>query len=222
MPGDISKVVYEVSGGKAVDLAIKLARAWAGKNNIISAISGYHGHTGLTLATGDEKFKKPFGKLAPEFIQVPFDDIYAIERTVDNDTAAIIMEAIPATLGIAIPQDNYFPHLRKLCDKKVLLIIDEIQTGLGRTGKFLCAEHYNIVPDIIVLGSGLLGRIYPITATCFRKKFDRFFEEHPFIHISTFGGSELGCIVAEKVLEISSDKKFLENVNNIAEYFTKN
>lgn len=221
MPGDISKVVYGVSGGEAVDLAIKLARGYTGKNNIISAQGGYHGHTGFALAAGEEKFKKPFGMPSPGFIQVPFGDIDALERCIDNDTAAVIMEAIPATLGIVIPSPDYFLKLRKVCEKYgVLLIIDEIQTGLGRTGKFLGVEHYDIVPDVIVLGKGLSGGIYPISATCFRKKFDEFFQKHPFIHISTFGGSELGCIVALEVLNISSDKKFLQHINDIAEYFS--
>ncbi len=220
-PGDISKVVYGVSGGEAVDLSIKLARGYTGKNNIISAQGGYHGHTGLALSTGDAKFKKLFGRDSPGFIQVPFGDIDALEKCINNDTAAVIMEAIPATLGIVIPPPNYFIRLREVCNKYgVLLIIDEIQTGLGRTGKFLGVEHYNIVPDIIVLGKGLSGGIYPISATCFRKKFDEFFQKHPFIHISTFGGSELGCLVALEVLNISSDKKFLQHINDIAEYFS--
>jgi acetylornithine/succinyldiaminopimelate/putrescine aminotransferase len=219
-PGDISKVVYGVSGGEAVDLAIKLARGWTKKNKIISAIGGYHGHTGFALACGDEKFKKPFGKLVEDFIQVPFGDIEAVEKAIDSDTAGIIMETIPATLGIVIPPKDYFPKLREICNRhNALLIIDEIQTGLGRCGKFLAIEEYNITPDIIVLGKGLSGGIYPITATCFREKFDKFFEEHPFIHISTFGGSELGCLVALEVLNITSSKNFLQNVNNIAEYF---
>lgn len=222
MPGDISKVVYGVSGGEAVDLAIKLARAWTKKNKIISAIGGYHGHTGFALACGDEKFKKPFGKLVEDFIQVPFGDVEAVEKAIDEDTAAVIMETIPATLGIVIPPADYFPELRKICDKKnVLLIIDEIQTGLGRCGKFLGIQEYNITPDIIVLGKGLSGGIYPITATCFREKFDSFFEKHPFIHISTFGGSELGCMVALEVLRISSDRNFLEHVNEMADYFSR-
>ena len=133
MPGDISKVVFGVSGGEAIDLAIKLARGYTKKNNIISALGGYHGHTGLALATGDEKFKKPFGKLAAGFSQVPFGDISAIKKKINNNTAAVIMETIPATLGIAIPPKNYFPQLKKICEEnKTLLIIDEVQTGLGR------------------------------------------------------------------------------------------
>lgn len=221
MPGDISKVVYGVSGGEAVDLSIKLARGYTKRNNIISAFGGYHGHTGFALACGDEKFKKPFGKLSTGFIQVPFGDINAIERSINKDTSAIIMETIPATLGIVIPQDDYFLKLREICDKyNTLLIIDEVQTGLGRCGKFLAIEEYKITPDIIVLGKGLSGGIYPITVTCFRGKFDSFFQKHPFIHISTFGGSEVGCLVALEVLNITSSKKFLENVNNIAEYFS--
>ncbi len=220
MPGDITKVVYGVSGGEAIDLAIKLAFGCTQRSTIISAIGGYHGHTGFALATGDEKFKKPFGKPLQGFIQVPFGDINAIKKHLNKDTAGVIMETIQATAGIVIPPADYFPKLRQLCDDNgTLLIIDEVQTGLGRCGRFLQIEEYSVVPDIIVLGKGLSGGLYPITATCYREKFDAFFQKNPFIHISTFGGSEVGCMVALEVLSICSSPEFLKTVNEMAKYF---
>jgi acetylornithine/succinyldiaminopimelate/putrescine aminotransferase len=136
MPGDLQYSVFGVSGGEAVDTALKVARAYTGRTTIVSARGGYHGHTGLALAAGDEKYRRPFGPAAPGFLQVPFGDLDALAETLDDDTAAVILETIPATLGMVIPPQGYLQSVRKLCDKTgSLLILDEVQTGLGRTGK---------------------------------------------------------------------------------------
>jgi acetylornithine/succinyldiaminopimelate/putrescine aminotransferase len=220
MPGDICYTVFGVGGGEAVDLAIKLARGYTGKSKIISASGGYHGHTGLALATGDAQYRDPFGPNPPGFIQIPFNDRQALLETVDDDTAAVIFETIPATYGLPIPQKGFFNFARKLCTKhSALLIIDEVQTGLGRTGELWGIENFDIVPDIIVIGKGLSGGIYPMSATCFRPQLESFFRNKPFIHVSTFGGAEIGCPVALTVLEISSRPDFLENVHNLAQIF---
>lgn len=218
-PG-LDYTAFGVGGGEAVDLAIKIARAYTGRYKIISAKGGYHGHTGFALATGDEKYRKPFGPLAPGFIQVPFDNPEALESAVDNDTAAVIFETVPATLGIYVPRNDFYQKVREICDRKgALLIIDEVQTGLGRTGKLWGIEHFGVQPDIMVIGKGLSGGIYPMSATCFKKKLERVFHDDPFIHVSTFGGAEIGCPVAMKVLEISSSPEFLEHVNKMAGFF---
>jgi acetylornithine/succinyldiaminopimelate/putrescine aminotransferase len=121
-----------------------------------------------------------------------------------------------------IPDLDYFPQVRAICDRAgALLIVDEVQTGLGRTGRLWGIEHFGVVPDIIVIGKGLSGGIYPMTATCFREKYEVVFHPDPFIHISTFGGAEVGCPVALKVLEISSDPAFLAHVREIASIFTE-
>lgn len=220
MPEDITYTVFGVSGGEAIDLAIKLARGYTKKLKIISATGGYHGHTGLAMATGDEQYRQPFGPNPPGFTQVPFGDIAALKQVIDNNTAAVIFETIPATSGMPIPPADFFPQVRKLCHEKgALMIIDEVQTGLGRTGKLWGIEHYDVVPDIIVIGKGLSGGIYPMSATCFRKELESFFHQHPFIHISTFGGAEVGCPVAMAVLEESSKPEFLQHVSELAEIF---
>lgn len=217
MPGDINRTVFGVGGGEAVDFAIKLARGHTGRKKIIYARGGYHGHTGLALAAGDEKYRRPFEPLAPGFVEVPFGDADAVEKAVDENTAAVIFETIPATLGMPLPPKNFYKRVREICDDKgVLMIMDEVQTGLGRTGKMWCIEHYDVVPDVIVTAKGLSGGVYPISATCFKEGLDDFMAEDPFIHVSTFGGSEIGCVVAEKVLEISSRSSFLENVIKMA------
>ncbi|MBM3141643.1 MAG: aspartate aminotransferase family protein [Chloroflexi bacterium] len=221
-PGDLTYTVFGVSGGEAIDLAIKLARGYTGKLKVISAVGGYHGHTGLALAAGDEQYRKPFGPQPPGFVQVPFGDIAALRQVIDNNTAAVIYETIPATSGMPIPPADFFPQVRKLCSEHgALLIIDEVQTGLGRTGKLWGIEYYDVVPDIMVIGKGLSGGIYPMSATCFKKELESFFHENPFIHVSTFGGAEVGCPVALAVLEESSRTEFLEHVRELAKVFAE-
>ncbi|MEN8137976.1 MAG: aspartate aminotransferase family protein [Bacteroidota bacterium] len=220
MPSDLDYTIFGVSGGEATDTALKIARSYTKKQKIISVKGGYHGHTGLALATGDEKYRKPFGEELPGFEQCTFGDIDALEKLIDSNTAAIILETIPATLGMPIPTDEYMSSIRKSCDENnILLILDEVQSGLGRTGKMWGFEHYDIVPDIVILGKGLSGGIYPISATVIRKSLESVFHDDPFIHISTYGGSELGSIVMRKVLEMSSDPDFLSHVNEMAYVF---
>ena len=220
MPEGLSYTVFGTGGGEAIDLAIKLARGYTGRPKIVSAIGGYHGHTGLALATGDEAYRAPFGPNPPGFVQIPFNDKTALEKEVDASTAAVIFETIPATLGMPIPEHDFYAFAKDICRAKgALLIADEVQTGLGRTGRLWGIEHFGVTPDIMVIGKGLSGGIYPMSATCFRLELETFFHKHPFIHVSTFGGAEVGCPVALKVLEISSDPAFLENVNTLSEVF---
>ena len=222
MPGSLHYVVFGAGGGEAVDLAIKVARCYTGKVKIISANGGYHGHTGLALAAGDEKYRKVFGPPASGFQQVPFGDPDSLKQAIDMDTAAIILETVPATLGMRIPDKGYMQQVRTLCDEhQLLLILDEVQTGLGRTGKLWGFEHFGIIPDMVILGKGLSGGIYPISATVLSDRLESVFHEDPFIHVSTFGGSELGCLVMKRVLEISSSPSFLAHVNEMAALFAK-
>ncbi len=218
--GALTYSVFGVGGGEAIDLAIKVARGFTGRQKIISAKGGYHGHTGLALAAGDAKYYAPFGPAAPGFQQVPFNDIAALEAAVDRETAAVILETIPATSGMPIPDEGYFAAVRTLCDARGSLFIDdEVQSGLGRTGRLWAIEHFGVRPDIMVIGKGLSGGLYPITATCFRAEIERVFQADPFIHVSTFGGAEVGCPVALRVLEISAAPAFLEHVNRLAAEF---
>lgn len=220
MPGDLDYVVFGSGGGEAVDLAFKVARAYSGRSKIISTLGGYHGHTGLALAAGDAKYRDPFGPQLPDFTQVPFGDIDALRKAADASTTAVILETVPATLGIVVPSKDYIQAVRDICSQTdALLIMDEVQTGLGRTGRLWGFEHFNIVPDIVVLGKGLSGGLYPISATILRKPLESVFHDDPFIHISTFGGAETGCRVAKRVLEISSSAEFLEHVNHLARLF---
>ena len=219
-PGEIKRVVFGVSGGEAIDLAFKLARAHTKKPKIISALGGYHGHTGLALAAGDEVYRKPFEPLSTGFIQVPFGDMAVLEAAMGDDTAAVIFETIPATLGIAIPPEDFYAGVRRLCDQwGAVMIMDEVQTGLGRCGRVWGIDTYGVSPDIIVTGKGLSGGIYPISATLYADHLDAFLHENPFIHISTFGGAEVGCFVALEVLEMLEEPGFLEHICTMADVF---
>lgn len=219
-PGDLKRVVFGVSGGEAIDLAIKLARGHTRRNKVISAHGGYHGHTGLALATGDELYRAPFGIQPPGFVQIPFGDLNALEATIDDDTAAVIFETIPATMGIVVPPANFFTGVRRLCDQHgAVMIIDEVQTGLGRCGEVWGIDTFGVMPDILVTAKGLSGGIYPITATIYREHLNRVLHENPFIHVSTFGGAEVGCYAALEVLNILQEPEFLPHVRKMAELF---
>jgi len=148
---------------------------------------------------------------------VPFGNAEAVEKAVDSETAAVLFETIPATLGMPLPPDDFYKRVREICDEKgCLMMMDEVQTGLGRTGRMWGIEHYGVVPDVIITAKGLSGGIYPISATCFKDGLDDFMSENPFMHVSTFGGAEIGCVVALKVLEITSNESFMNNVRQIS------
>lgn len=220
MPDGLNQVVYGVSGGEAIDLAIKLARGITHREEIISATGGYHGHTGFALATGDEKFKEKFKPVPAGFKQIQFNSLEEMEKAVCSNTAAVILETIPATMGIITPDKLYLKTVKEICRKNsALLILDEVQTGFGRTGKFWGFENYDVNPDMVVLGKGMSGGIYPISATIYNEKYKDFFKENPFLHISTYGGSEIGCVAAMKVMEISQKKQFLDHVLSLGEFF---
>lgn len=221
-PPELTYTVFGVGGGEAIDLAIKVARGFTGRQEIISVKGGYHGHTGLALAAGDDKYYQPFGPPAAGFRQVAFGDEAALATAVTAQTAAVILETIPATSGMPLPPAGYLPRVRQICDENgALLILDEVQAGLGRTGKLWAFEHFGVTPDIMAVGKGLSGGLYPITATILRTDLESVFHADPFIHISTFGGAELGCAVAAKVLEISSASAFLQHVNEMAALFAE-
>lgn len=219
-PGDINRVVFNVSGGEAIDLAIKLARGHTRRTKIISARGGYHGHTGLALAAGEPFYREPFGPPPAGFVQVPFGDLDALAQVLDEETAAVIFETIPATLGIVVPPPDFYAGVRQMCDRRgALMIADEVQTGLGRCGTLWGINAYAVVPDILVTGKGLSGGLYPITATLYREHLNPFLHANPFIHVSTFGGAELGCAVTLELLEIVSEPGFLAHVRAMAELF---
>ncbi|MBW2457234.1 MAG: aspartate aminotransferase family protein [Deltaproteobacteria bacterium] len=216
--GELTGVVFGVGGGEAIDLALKVCRWATGRTEIVSALGGYHGHTGLAMAAGDAQYRDPFGPQPPGFDQVPFDDLDALSGVIGDDTAAVILEPIPATLGMPIPSEGYLPGVEALCrERGAKLIMDEVQTGLGRTGKLWCYQHDDLRPDVVVTGKGLSGGVYPIAATLMTEELLALFEAEPFIHISTFGGAEPGCAAALTVLDLIETPGFLERVNEVSD-----
>ncbi|HYF94958.1 MAG TPA: aspartate aminotransferase family protein [Symbiobacteriaceae bacterium] len=196
-PGDLKFAMFGASGGEAVDFAIKLARGYTRRPKIISTVKGYHGHTGFALsAIGRDAYQAPFHPLMPEFVRVPFGDLSALEAAVDGRTAGVIMEPVQGEGGINVAPAGYLEGVRALCDRTgALMILDEIQTGFGRTGRMFACEWAGVVPDMMTLGKSLGGGLYPITAAVFREHLGDFLVMNPFIHLSTFGGADLGCAV---------------------------
>lgn len=214
--GHFSGVVFGVGGGEAIDLAIKVCRAATKRRRVLSLSGGYHGHTGLAVAAGDESFREPVLCSDPSFQQVPFNDLDAMDRALTDDVAAVLVEPIPATLGMPLPRTGYFEGVAALCrERGAKFVVDEVQTGLGRTGRLWGYQHHDFRPDVLVTGKGLSGGLYPISATLMTAELHRLFEREPFIHISTFGGSELGCRVALEVLEQVEQPGFLERVEAV-------
>jgi acetylornithine/succinyldiaminopimelate/putrescine aminotransferase len=196
--------VFASGGGEAVDLAIKSARRATGRRRVVSVHDAYHGHTGLALAAGDEPAATSFLATEPDFVRVPFNDVPALERALAEPTAAVILETVPATAGFPRPAAGYLPAVRRLCDATgALYIADEVQTGLGRSGRLWAVEHFGVVPDILVTGKGLSGGVYPIAATLLSEQAGAWLETDGWSHISSFGGAELGCRVADTVLDLT-------------------
>jgi acetylornithine/succinyldiaminopimelate/putrescine aminotransferase len=219
----LTKVMYGSGGGEAIDIALKSARHATKKRRIVSVIKAYHGHTGLAVATGDDRFANLFLADRPdEFTHVPFNDIEAMEAALrGKDVAAVIMETIPATYGFPLPAPGYLSQVKRLCERyQALYIADEVQTGLMRTGELWAITKHGVTPDILVTAKGISGGLYPITAVLASDAASSWLTEDGFGHISSFGGAELGCVAALKTLEITCRPEVRSMVHYIAALFT--
>jgi len=219
---NMRRVIYGSGGGEAIDIALKTARHTKQRRKIVSIIKAYHGHTGVAVGTGDERFSKLFLSDHPEeFVQVPFNDLNAMEDALRaRDVAAVIMETIPATYGFPLPAPGYLQAVKRLCEEyDTLYIADEVQTGLMRTGEMWGISKSGVEPDIMVIGKGITGGMYPIACTVVSEECSAWLKEDGFGHISTGGGAELGCVVSLKVLEICGRPEVRSMVHYIAERF---
>lgn len=217
------KVFFCNSGAEANEAAIKLIRKYSseketGRYEIITALDSFHGRTMATLtATGQDKFHKGFEPLVPGFSYVPFNDIAAVEKAINDKTAAVMIEPIQGEGGVNIPDRDYLKRLREICDLNgILLVLDEVQTGIGRTGKLFAYQHTGIEPDIMTLAKGLGGGL-PIGAMLAKDHVASAFT--PGTHASTFGGTPLVCSAAVEVMKIlTEDEIILDNCRRMGSY----
>lgn len=217
------RVFFCNSGAEANEGAIKLARIYfkkkgmPGKYGIITLKDSFHGRTLATVAaTGQEKYQKPYEPLMPGFRHVQPNDIGALEKAIDDTTCAVMLELVQGESGVHPMDKEYVQAVRRLCDEKgLLLMIDEIQTGMGRTGKLFAYEHYGVEPDIFTLAKALAGGV-PIGALCAKESVAGAFE--PGDHGSTFGGNPLACSAGLAVLRTMLDEKLPENAEKMGSY----
>ena len=211
------RVFFTNSGAEANEGAIKLARKFTGKGEIIATNNSFHGRTLVTVtATGQDKYKEPFKPLPSGFTHVAFGDSKAIANAIADDTAAVLIEAIQGEGGIVVPPEKYLKEVEAICrEKEVLLILDEVQTGFGRTGEMFAYELFGIKPDIMTIAKAL-GNGYPIGGLLARGEVAEGFDYGD--HGSTFGGNPLGCAVALTVIETIKDENLLENSKNLGDY----
>jgi len=218
LPGDLRYTFFTPSGAEAIEVACKLARGVTGRSGFVVAEHGYHGHVGFSLAMDEARDSHWFAPLVPGIAKVPFGDSDAVERAVSDNTAAVCMETIPATAGYLIPPDDFWPRVRATCNERgALLILDEVQAGLGRTGSIWACDRWGVVPDLLVTGKCLSGGVYPIAACCFGDRVDAFFAQDPFFHPSSYSGSELGAVVVEAVVDRLTESGFLDQVHTVSD-----
>jgi putrescine aminotransferase len=194
-PGDLTCSFILNSGSEAIDCAIKLVRLHKRGGKIITAQKGFHGHTfGALTASGLPSFKRAFNPLLPNFESVPFGDIEALERSISKETAAVLVEPIQNEAGAVLPPDGYLRQMRDLCDRHgILMVLDEVKTGFGKTGRMFACEHYGVVPDILVMGKSLGGGLIPAGAVVAKSDLWRRFALSFPMSASSYAGNVLAC-----------------------------
>lgn len=222
-PGDrLTRVVFAPSGGEAIDVAVRSARRATGRRVVVAWDCAYHGRSGFAGAAGDPTTAAAFLSDRPdEFRTVPYGDLDALEAALaPGDVAAVLAEVIPATAGFPLPPEGYYPAVRALCDAHdVLLVADEVQTGLGRSGSVWAIERFGVEPDALVTGKGLSGGIYPMSAALLSDRAGAWLADDGWGYVSTFGGSDLGCEVARTALALSTAPATLERVARTSQRF---
>lgn len=215
------------SGAEAVETAIKLARKWAYQTKgipedqaeIITLSGNFHGRTITIISFSSEvDYKDGFGPFTPGFITIPYGNAKAFSNAVTSNTAAILIEPIQGEAGVIVPSPGYLNEVREICTERgILMIADEIQTGLGRTGKLFACDHESVRPDVMIIGKALSGGFYPVSAVLADRPLLGLF--NPGEHGSTFGGNPLGAAVARASLDVIISENLIENSANLGEYF---
>jgi ornithine--oxo-acid transaminase len=215
------------TGAEAVETAIKMVRKWGcevkgvieGKGEIIVCENNFHGRTTTIVGFSSEpQYRKGFGPFAPGFRLVPYGDIEALEAAMGRDTVGFLVEPLQGEGGVVVPPDGYLRRARALCDKhRVAFMADEIQTGLGRTGRLFCTDWEEVRPDVLIVGKALGGGIYPVSAAIADGEYMDVF--HPGDHGSTFGGNPLGAAVARASLRVILEERLPERADRLGTWF---
>jgi len=210
-PGDLEYVFFCNSGTEAAEAAMKLARLKTKRTKLVAAVGAFHGKTmGALSVSGREKYKTPFQPLVPDCTTVPYNDIAALEAAVDETVAAVFLEPVQGEAGIILCNPDYLRAAREICDRHgALLVFDEVQTGLGRTGKMWGCDHAGVVPDLMTLAKALSGGVVPIGAVLGTAKVWEVWQENPLIHSSTFGGNPLACAAGLAAIDVIEEENLV-------------
>ena len=224
---EYEKFIIMNSGAEAVETAIKIARKWGyqikripkNKAEIIVADGNFHGRTITLISFSSEPlYKDDFGPLTPGFVSVPYGDAKAIRNAITKNTAGVMIEPIQGEGGVIIPPEGYLEDVCSICEEEnVLFIADEIQTGLGRTGKLFACDHEDVLPDVMIVGKALSGGFFPVSAVMTDRHILGLFQ--PGEHGSTFGGNPLGAAIARASLKVLIEEHLIENAATMGEYF---
>ena len=217
-PRGLDRAFLSNSGSESVEFALKLARRSTGRTEIIAMMGAFHGKTmGALSATWKKKYRAPFEPLVPGFKHVPFGNIERVEKAMSDETAAVITEPIQGESGINVPPDDFLPALRELCDERgILLIVDEVQTGFGRTGKAFACEHWGVEPDILCLAKAVASGL-PMGVTMARSEVMSSLGMGE--HSSTFGGGPIACAAASATIDVLLKERLPERAARMGERF---
>jgi len=228
-PGDLQYSFFTNSGTESVEGALKLARLATGRTSFIAATRAFHGKSmGSLTATSKAVFRKPYLPLVPGFHHVPFGDADIIEKMLEScqfigeDVAAVLLEPIQGEGGVIVPPDDYLPRVKAACERYgALLILDEVQTGMGRTGKMFCCEHWNVQPDILALGKAFGGGVMPAGAFVANARVWEKMTPNPFLHTTTFGGNPLACAAAIATINVLLEENLCERAAEMGDRLMK-
>jgi len=218
-PDGINRFFLCNSGTEAVEGAIKFARMATGRKHVVAAMRGYHGKTlGSLSATWERKYKEPFAPLVPDFSHVPYNNVAEFTGAIDDQTAAVILEPIQGEGGVRPATGEFLQAVRRACDEKgALLIIDEIQTGFGRTGRMFACEHFGVLPDILTMAKGIAGGV-PMGAIGIDRRVGEIEKQS---HTSTFGGNPLACAAAVAAIDVLTGEDLPRRAAEIGAYFVE-
>lgn len=212
VPGPLECSVFSVTRGEAMEFACKVSRGFTGRAGLLTVDGGWYGQTGFALSLCAREDAEAFGPLIPDVRTMPFGDMAAAEKCIDSSTAAVILEPIQAENHCRCASPEYLRALSGLCAQRgALLVFDETQSNFGRCGRRFAFEEIGAIPDVLILGEALGGGMFPIAATVITQRVNTFMNRHPLIHMSTFGGTDIGCRVALAALELYATKRPWEN-----------